>query len=527
MKKLNAKSFHVVLSAVLLFVGTSCNNLLEEEPLNQIGSESFYRNESDALAALTGAYAKLKDGTGYYRQLWLSNLFAASDQGTSDNHGDFHRGTINDADPNLPNTWIDIYVAIRDANYVIANVPTIDNMDEELQLRIVGEARFLRGLHYLNLVRAFGAVPLRLEPIKPGEYEGLPLSSVEAVYNSIIADLEFAAENCWARLENRNGKINHLGRATSASAHALLTKAYLHIASAKRTALAGTVGNAPYLDFPEDPNFYYQKAIDHADAVIASGDHELVTTLESWVDLFDADNGNNREMIFDIQGSNLTEQGTALSNLFCPRNAGLSGGGWGGTNRFLGAYVLNQIDKTDPRYLNSTIQSFEDEIIEYTLNPNLNGYLRKNIETGQTLSTQFIVYTSKYIDESATTEYTSQQNWHVIRLADVYLMRAEALAELNSNPALANADINALRSRVGQTDFDGTGMSMADFRTNMLRERAVELAAEGHRFFDLTRMGVYEQYSAVVRGATTGARGPEDYTWPIPLIETSTNSSID
>ena len=75
--------------------------------------------------------------------------------------------------------------------------------------------------------------------------------------------------------------------------------------------------------------------------------------------------------------------------------------------------------------------------------------------------------------------------------------------------------------------FDGTGMSMEDFREALLAERGVELYAEGHRFFDLTRMGVYDEYCRVTYGNSTGARGPEDYTWPIPLIESSANPNID
>ena len=136
------------------------------------------------------------------------------------------------------------------------------------------------------------------------------------------------------------------------------------------------------------------------------------------------------------------------------------------------------------------------------------------------------VFTSKYIDTDATTEYTSQQNWHVIRLADVYLMRAEALAEINNNPSLANADLNKLRSRVGMANIT-TASNMTDFRKALLRERGAELSMEGHRFFDLTRLGVYDEYCKLTYGATVGARQPEDYTWPIPLIETSTNDQID
>ena len=106
-------------------------------------------------------------------------------------------------------------------------------------------------------------------------------------------------------------------------------------------------------------------------------------------------------------------------------------------------------------------------------------------------------------------------------------MRAEASAEILSDPSAANSDINILRSRVGMTDVDYSSMSMQDFREEILRERAVELYMEGHRFFDLTRFGVYDEYCRFVYGDTDGARQAEDYTWPIPIIEVSTNSEID
>ena len=109
----------------------------------------------------------------------------------------------------------------------------------------------------------------------------------------------------------------------------------------------------------------------------------------------------------------------------------------------------------------------------------------------------------------------------------MYLMRAEASAEILSDPSAANSDINILRSRVGMTGIDYSSISMQDFREQILRERAVELYMEGHRFFDLTRFGVYDEYCRFVYGNTDGARQAEDYTWPIPIIEVSTNSEID
>lgn len=507
---------------------TSCEDVLEEQPLTQIGTEFFYQNETDALAALTAVYADLKSGNGYYKQLYLTNLFAASDQGTPNTgrHLDFRRGTLTSSDPNLPGLWTEIYIGIKDANNVIARVPEIIDINEELKLRILGEARFLRALNYFNLVRCFGEVPLRTEPVIPGE-GGLPLSPIEDIYEVIISDLQFAASNCWGLNETRNGNINNIGRVTKASAYAMLAKVYTQIASSKRSAADGVQGNNRYNGIIGTYQSFYQLAKDQCDLALNESGYQLVSNLEDWKDIFDANNGNNAEMLFEIQGSSIVEQGTTVSNLFTPRNSGLSGGGFGGTNAFMGSFINNNMDKTDIRFQNSIIREFQDETRTYVINANTTGYIRTNTETGAPNGTLFRVFTSKYIDRDATTEYTSQQNWHVIRLADVYLMRAEALAEINQNPSSANLDLNELRSRVGMPDFDGSGLSMADFRVALLGERSAELSMEGHRFFDLTRMGVYDEYCRSTYGDGDGVRQPEDYTWPIPLIETSANGNID
>ena len=307
----------------------------------------------------------------------------------------------------------------------------------------------------------------------------------------------------------------------------MLAKVYTRIASSKRTASEGVLGNVLYLEFPESYVDYYQYAKDHCDSAINGQGFNLSASLDEWVTIFDADNGNNPEMIFDVQGSSLTGQGTAVSNLFSPRNAGLSGTGFGGTNKLKPLFINNRIDKYDNRFQNSIITQYETSTRIFNVNPGFTGYIPSNIETGNTFGTLWQIWTAKYIDSEATTEYTSRQNWHIIRLADVYLMRAEASAEITSDPAAANNDINILRNRIEMGEIDYSAYTMNSFREELLRERAVELYMEGHRFFDLTRFGVYDEYCRFIYGDTDGARQAEDYTWPIPLIETSTNSEID
>lgn len=521
------KNLKYHLSILLVFFTISSCNVLDENPLTQPSTENFYQNETDALAALTAAYARLKSGMGYYKQQFMPTLFASSDQGLSTYlYNEFKRGIVTSTNQSLNNLWKELYLGIRDANNVIANVPEIE-MDEELKNRIIGEAKFLRALHYFNLVRCFGEVPLRTTPVEAGDDQGLAASSIVEIYDSIIDDLNYASLHCWSRNESRGNYMNDLGRATNTAAHALLAKVYTRIASCKRTASDGILGNEHYLEFPETYQNYYQYAKDQCDAAISGQGFSLSSSLDDWVSIFDADNGNNQEMIFDVQGSSLTGQGTAVSNLFTPRNAGLSGSGFGGNNKLKPLFINNMIDKFDNRYQNSIITQYETATRQFNINPWSTGYIPTNLETGNNLGTLWQVWTAKYIDTEATTEYTSRQNWHVIRLADVYLMRAEASAEILSDPSAANTDINILRSRVEMNEIDYSSMSITQFREEILRERAVELYMEGHRFFDLTRFGVYDQYCRFVYGETDGARQAEDYTWPIPIIETSTNNEID
>ena len=511
---------------LLVIIPLSCE-ILEENPQTQISTENFYQNESDAFQSLNAAYARLKSNNGYYKQLFLTALFASSDQGLSTYlWKDFKTGNVVNTNSNLFPIWRDIYIGIRDANNVIANIENI-NIDSELKLRIIGEARFLRALHYFNLVRCFGEIPLRISPAKEGEDNGLELSNINEVYEVIIDDLNHASENCWSKNETRNGYTNELGRVTKTAAHALLTKVYLRIASSKRTASEGVEGNNSYLEFSEDPVFYYQLAKSHADHAIAGDGFSLSSNLSEYTKIFSPDNGNNPEMIFEVQGSSIIGQGTAVSNLFSPKDSGLCGTGFGGTNKLKGKFINLRINKNDNRFQNTIIKEYQNNTRSFQITPNNVGYIPRDLVTGDQKGTLWQIWTAKYIDTEATTEYTSRQNWHIIRLADVYLMRAEALAEISQNPSLANDDINILRSRVEMNDFDASGLSMDQFRTRLLKERGVELYMEGHRFFDLTRMGVYDEYCKTIYGELEGQRQPEDYFWPIPIEETTANNNID
>ena len=124
MKNRNFKYYIAV--SLFVFSFNSCN-VLDEEPFTQPSTENFYQNEIDALSALTSVYARLKSGIGYYKQQFMPTLFASSDQGLSTYlYNEFKRGTVTSTNQSLNNLWKEIYLGIRDANNVIANVPNIN-----------------------------------------------------------------------------------------------------------------------------------------------------------------------------------------------------------------------------------------------------------------------------------------------------------------------------------------------------------------------------------------------------------------
>ena len=186
----------------------------------------------------------------------------------------------------------------------------------------------------------------------------MPVSSIVKIYDVIIDDLNFSATFCWDRNEIKDNYTNNLGRVTKTAAHALLAKVYSRIASAKRSAIDGVVGNNLYLEFPESYSNYYQYAKKECYSAINVIGFKLSENLEEWKTIFKADNGNNPEMIFDVQGSSLTGQGTVYQIYFV-QEAGLSGSGFRGINKLKGKFINKRINKNDNRFKHSIITQYE------------------------------------------------------------------------------------------------------------------------------------------------------------------------
>ena len=175
----------------------SCENMLDEVPKDFVSRANYYQNEADAQGAINGAYAALTPdfygGITYYLMITL--------------HGDYLNGRGSQAPISIVNQvldqqnigransgWSALYTGINRANAVLDNVPNIENMSEEVRTRILAEAHFLRALAYFELVRVWGAVPLRTGESTATTPLHAPRAPESEVYALIIEDA-LAAES--------------------------------------------------------------------------------------------------------------------------------------------------------------------------------------------------------------------------------------------------------------------------------------------------------------------------------------------
>ena len=430
------KAKYILAGLFALSLSSCKDQFLDLSPIAQANSNTFYKTASDIIIALNGAYGALQFN-GQYGQYYIFAEVPSDDttpvlSGSVTDQDEFDKFYLRTTNPFLAARWSDGYRGIYRTNTVIGRIGGV-TMDETLKKRLTGEAQFLRALMYFNLVRAFGDVPLVLkEIIDPSEGYEYSRAPVAEVYTQIIKDLTDAEGVLPERYTGAD-----VGRVTRGAAKSLLGKVYL---TQRR----------------------YAEAAAKLKEVIDANTYDL---LPNYADLFRPANKNNRESVFEVQykkGS--IGEGSNFSNVYAPENSGnavIQFGG-GGNNRptpdLEAAYEAG-----DPRRSLSFASSYVNA-------------------AGNKVDYYFI---RKYAD-TPTTNGDAEDNFYVLRYADVLLMYAEALNE-TGKPDEALPFLNRVRRRVGLADK--TALSQADARLSIEQERRVELAFEGHRWFDLVRTG--------------------------------------
>lgn len=467
-----------------------CSDLELTNP-NQPSTGTFWQTPSDAVAGVNAAYNGLIHNGVYGRwYVFVGDLRTDIGRVVSPwtDLSNFTKFTFTSTDFEVnAEVWRQTYEAIFRANQVIANVPAIRG-NAALTGRVVGEAKFLRGLLYYNLVNFYGGgIPLILEPSSPTDRPSP--STAELVYAQIERDLTDAAAAL--PVSYAGGDV---GRATRGAALAQLGKAQLQ---QRKWAQASTA----------------------LQQVIASGQYDLVA---DYADNFTNRNENNRESVFEVQFGdrsflNQGQRGLNIAKMVGPCGPGFCDGR--PTRWYFENFRASQTGggQTDPR-LDVTIFYNRPGMIVY--NQTFQERYGGNAELRDEIF--FKKYGDYYLTGTTEQDWDSGINFRVIRFADVLLMQAEALNE-QGRTGEALPLLNRVRARASLPAQ--TGLSQGDARERILLERAFEFGLEGQRHFDLLRANRFD--------ATALARDPEFSTFragrqflPIPQTEINLNPNI-
>ncbi|PQB08980.1 hypothetical protein BST83_01105 [Polaribacter filamentus] len=416
---------------LFILINGCSEEFIDLAPLSEVTAGNFYKNESDMEQAVIAAYGALQS-SNMYKENFLYFMEGRSDNTyfeditqTEKSDFDFFReATTNSL---LDDTWKTCYITIQRCNIVLNRIDAIE-MSEDLKGIRKAEVKFIRALTYFNMVRMWGAIPVVLKEVDD------PFSSyadvrqpVSDVYAAIINDLKDAS----TILPNKQIQI---GRVTKGAALTLLGKVYL---TQQEWNLATTT-------LKQVESLGYQ-------------------LLSNYADVFDADNQNNRESIFEIQfKADVNGEGSVYRRMHIPLGV---------------TSLLNNVSAGAGFNLPS----------QDLLNAYSNNDLRKDV-TVLEVPNDGRLYTNKYTAIS-TIPNDEGNNFMVLRYADVLLMQAEALNEIGY---VADGEafnyLNLVSQRAGLSNYDSNTLkTQEEFREALLLERRLELALENHRWFDLIR----------------------------------------
>ncbi|THD69546.1 RagB/SusD family nutrient uptake outer membrane protein [Robertkochia marina] len=487
------KILNYILALGLLFpLASSCSDdFLEVEPKGQFLSSSYYNTEDQVYSGLVSVYDILRKNTGGFENM-VALLNSGSDDHVAGGGGatdgiQLQRFSTHDLSSTTVGAsyWDDHYEGIFRANVMIQKLPEAP-VSDALKARYTAEVKALRALYYFNLVRLFRNIPLITEPLTQDQYNTITQVDPGEIYGLIEADLKAAIPN----LPDVIPLDTEAGRITKGAATALLGKALLQQGKNSEAAAQLALVNGT----PGTPSPY---------------GYELLSNFE---DLWVVDNKFNSESILEVAHTNKGEshwgiwgsgadEGNTLNVMVGPRgyskiseDAPEIPSGWS-FNVFTQKFY--DIMAGDPR--------FEATILDLKT-------MKENGEVDYIAGYEDTGYFLNKFTPTIAVEHTGagdavlnyRQNSYIIRLADTYLMEAEALG---GTGARAQALLDAVRARVGLPSVPVSPDAIA-------LERRKELAGEGHRFFDLVRTGKAAE-ALSDRGFDTGV----DEILPIPFKE--------
>ena len=516
------KSIGAASALAMLLIAPACTDLTEV-PQSSITPSNFYRNEIEAVGGLASVYAGLRNfNEEYYNVSEVStDEIIVPTRGTDwyDNGKwlDIHRQTWTANSPgaldNMNGAWNQMFNGVARANVVL---DAMQHVNFATKAGIVAELKVLRALYYFGLMDMFGGVPIVCpeteNPICGGiQIQPRPRNTRTEVFNFIESELIAARPDLpakWAASMN--------GRITQGAVDALLASLYLNA-----EVFTGTVTTAGL----QKGTARWQDAVTAADRILNSGNYSLST---NWRSNFTADNGNSPENILVVKY--LAQPGLGLHHVMTLLHYNQYSGGttpWNGFSTLSDTY--NAFDPADQRRVIFLAGPQVNQVTglpakdragnPLVFDPNITDDANAQEGTG--------VRILKWPVDPAHIDQENGNDYAIYRLAEIYLIKAEALNELSAaNGPAAVALINTVRARVFSPPKPlATTLTQQEIRDAILNERLFELTAESKRRQDLIRMGKYNMPWAFKSAASLTQL--YRVLMPIPLTQLGTNPQLE
>jgi hypothetical protein len=486
----------------------SCSGSLNVEPIDQLTASNFPQTDADAIAAVNGVYYINRYSTSYAYLIDLTSDLTTTGENINGAAAFLNNQNWTPSNSYIVNVWGYFYSAITDANILIDKLEKSSTVTPSLRDRITGEAKFLRAYYYQYLVQLYGEVPLVIHQGENDENDAVSRNEIDEIFEQVEADLIDAA----AKLPHAAAYSgSDRGRATWGAAKSLLAKIYL---------VWGQI--SPALTETQRKELY-SKSVSASTEVINSGDYQLE---EVYSQNWSLENRNGKENIFS--GQHALFQGTDGSGDNHLSHCAFSSGF---TNVKLPHVVVadklysDEYDPLDQRKGITYADSIYDDVNRVWFQFDVPRYLK---------------YINP-IDPNGSASYRNIDRT-AIRLAEVYLLRAEAINERDHAPnTIAYDDLNAVRRRAfintpDPTAYDITAENIhlaspyhsplhqsfdgADeygkFKDAIQWERKFELTYEQTRWLDLARWRILVKTLRESPNVDKHNVSAKNYRFPIP-----------
>lgn len=543
--KFNKIIYTVLVAAAM----TSCDDKMNYNEYSVYDEDFIKETFARAGGVLTSAYNDLDYDFGNYSGAMLSS---ATDESVYSHSGNavegFYNGawsSSNNLDASLwtkcwrgisyANLYLDEFTGLTFDDYKV-DVDYLQKMHQYNNFQF--EARFLRAYYYFLLVRSFGGVPLKLNNMTADEANNLPRATVDEVFDFIDKECVEIKDTIVADYSNLGTdalSANETGRANKLAVLALRARAALYHASPL---------------FSQSKSETEKKALWKAAAeanwdVIAECRNRGMRLNPTYSNLFNKDNwSESNECIFVRRIQSSSNQFERYNFPIGMENAG---GGNCPTQNLVDAYEMTNgkaIDENgsdyDPMnpYANRDIRLAATVAVNGESWPNDNPTPLETFEGGVNgmpipYATTTGYYLKKYVNASlkigGTNTTTERHHWVIFRLGEFYLNYAEAMLNYTGSgyetatglTTSASAAINTVRTRAKQPNM-AEGLSFADFKKKYENERFVELAFEGHRFYDVRRWMEAPAYFTSIKGMKITKGADDQLTFTPQVISTRT-----